>query len=228
MKVSVPILAVCFATLSPAGADAASLVEPASGSTFDGHPTSAGRSYVCLGAGVRKYLFWQLYAMDFCVEESKARVELEAYLQGKGRRHAGLRGPALAAALREDPVFFEQLASMPLDKRAEMVFLRRGGAETVRGSFRKNLEKSLGTGRREEAAIEDFVSPIDRDVSPGDRAEFRTSPGGGVTFALGAREKVLVQPGADVKFWQAYLGPDSPVSSLKDAVARGVADLISH
>jgi hypothetical protein len=214
--------------MSTAAGEARGLVESASGTTFERRPTHNGRSFVCLGAGVRKYLFWQVYAMDFCLEESKARSELEAYLTGNGKRHAGLRGPALATALREDPGFFEQLASMATDKRGEMVFLRSGGADTVRSNFRKNLEKALGSAPPEEAAIQDFVSPIERDVRPGDRAVFTTSPSGSITFAIGSREKVLARSGAEVKFWRAYLGPDSPLPSLKDAVAQGVADLLSH
>jgi hypothetical protein len=208
----------------PVTATADVFVEPSSGATFERRPSSAGQTYMCFGAGVRKYLFWHVYAMDFCVEESKASAQLDGYFAGPGHAYANLKGSALADALRHDENFFGYLSSMDADKRAEMVFLRDAGADTLRGNFIKNLRKSLGSSEADAAALREFVSPIDRDVRNGDRAVFVTHPAGELVFGFGAKSKSLKRSRVDAAFWSAYLGPDSPVGSLKDAIAQGVAN----
>ncbi len=160
-------LAALLATSFPSVAVADALVEPASGTSFDSRPSSDGQTYMCLGAGVRKYLFWSVYAMDFCVEESSARAEIDTYFAGPGQKYAGLKGDALAEALRHDERFFGAMSSMRADKRAEMVSLRDASADTLRKGFVKNLQKALGSGDAEAALIGDFVSPIDHDVKAG-------------------------------------------------------------
>jgi len=226
MKARAPVaLAALLAMASPAVAVADGLVEPSSGTSFESRPSSDGHVYLCLGAGIRKYLFWSVYAMDFCVEESGARAELDAYFAGPGQKYASLRGSALAEALGHDERFFGAMSSMQVDKRAEMVFLRDASADTLRKSFVKNLQKSLGSGDAEAAMIGDFVSPIDRDVKAGNRAVFVTHPGGELVFTFGGRSRTLKRARVDAAFWTAYLGPDSPVGSLRDAVARSVANL---
>jgi hypothetical protein len=218
-------LGALLATSFPAVAVADVLVEPASGTSFDSRPSSDGQTYMCLGAGVRKYMFWSVYAMDFCVEESSARAEIDTFFAGPGQKYAGLKGDALAEALRHDERFFGTMSSMRADKRAEMVFLRDASADTLRKGFVKNLQKSLGSGDAEAAMIGDFVSPIDHDVKAGDRAVFVTHPEGELVFAFGSKSRRLRRARVDTSFWTAYLGPDSPVGSLRDAVARGVANL---
>ena len=104
------------------------------------------------------------------------------------------------------------------------MFLRGSGAEPVRNSFSKNLERGIGSAEREKAAIRDFVSAIDRDVKEGDRARFVTRPGE-LSFTWGANAKTLKHDGVETAFWAGYLGPDSPLPSLKEAVAQGVAAL---
>jgi hypothetical protein len=218
-------LAALLAMSFPAVAVADVIVEPSSGTSFESRPSSEGQTYMCLGAGVRKYLFWKVYAMDFCVEESRARAEIDTYFAGPGQRYASLRGDALAEALRHDERFFGAMSSMRADKRAEMVFLRDASADTLRKSFVKNLQKSFGSGDAEAAMIGDFVSPIDHDVKAGNRAIFVTHPEGELVFAFGAKSRSLKRARVDAAFWTAYLGPDSPIGSLRDAVARGVANL---
>lgn len=225
MKLSLVALAVVVlgALVSPS-ARAEELIEPASGVSFDRRPSSEGKTFLCLGAGIRKVLFWKVYAMDFCVEEANLKAELDRYFAGPGKRFADLRGGALATALGEDHGFFDYLASSDIEKRAELVFLRGSDAETVRNSFSKNLEKGIGSAGREKAAIRDFVSAIDRDVKVGDRARFATRPGE-LAFTWGASSRTLRRGGVQVAFWSGYLGADSPLPSLKDAVAHGVAAL---
>ena len=217
------ILAVALGLASSSPAHA--MTDSSSGVSFEPHPSTAGTAFLCLGAGHRKYLLWNLYAMDFCAEEGKLRGELNRYFAGPGRAHANLSGKALAQALAHDQGFFDWLMATPIEKRAEMVFLRGGDAEPARNGFAKNLEKFLGSGEREKAAIHEFVSAIDRPVVSGDRAIFVTRPAGELTFFFGESTRTLKHERAVSAFWGAYLGPDSPLGSMKEAVANGVAEL---
>lgn len=220
----VAMLAIVLCSVVSPVARADAFVEPSSGVSFDRRPSSDGKSFLCLGAGIRKYLVWKVYAMDFCVEETNMKSELDRYFAGPGKRYANLRGTTLANALGDDRSFFNYLASTAIEKRAELVFLRGSGADTVRDSFTKNLEKGLGSAEREKVAIRDFVSVIDRDVKEGDRARFVTRPGE-LSFTWDGNAKTLKHDGVETAFWEGYLGPDSPLPSLKDAVALGVAAL---
>lgn len=228
MKALVFSLAIAGCLALPLVARADTLVEPSSGVSFEKHPASGGDAFLCLGAGLRKYLFWKLYAMDFCVEDGKGRAEIARYFSGPGRRYADMKGGDLAKALADDQGFFDFLVTMPVEKRAEMVFLRGGDADKAREGFSKNLEKFLGSGDREKAAIRDFVSAIDRPVSSGDRAVFVSHPGAQLDFTFGANTRSLRHDKAERAFWGAYLGPDSPLGSMKEAIAQAVAGLRSR
>jgi hypothetical protein len=214
------VVALAWLTL-PALASTGSFTEPASGTTFERRPSAGGETFVCLGSGVRRYLVWKLYAMDFCVEEGKVKAELDRYFSGPGRVYANLPSKELAQALADDARFFDFLASMQLDQRAEIVFLHDSDAEKVRDSFAKNLEKGLGSSSK--AAIRDFVSGIDHDVKTGDRTQFVTHPVGELTFTSGTSTKTLKHALIARSFWRGYFGPDSPLPSLKESVATGVA-----
>jgi hypothetical protein len=225
MKLLVFSVAVAVSLASPLVARADTFVEPSSGVSFEKHPASGANSFLCLGAGTRKYLLWKLYVMDFCVEDGKGRAEIDRYFSGPGRRYAGMKGSDLAKALADDQGFFDFLVTMPVEKRAEMVFLRGGDADKAREGFSKNLEKFLGSGDREKAAIRDFVSAIDRPVNTGDRAVFVSHPGAQLDFTFGANTRSLRHEKAERAFWGAYLGSDSPLGSMKEAIAQAVAEM---
>jgi hypothetical protein len=225
MKLSLCVgVALGFAAVAYPSAHAAALVEPSSGVAFEDRPLAEGRTYLCVGAGMRKILFWSVYAIDFCVEEGALRREMDRYFAGAGSKYASLRGQALAEALDDAPSFFDHVASMTADKRAELVFLRDAGADAVRDGFGKNLLKEMGNRGPEKAAVHDFVAVIDHDVRKGDRAVLATRAGE-LTLTWGDRSRTLRRTDVERAFWRAYLGPDSPVPSLKHSVARGVAAL---
>lgn len=216
------LLAVALA-LSPSAALAKDFVEPSSKTSFEERPTALGTTFQCVGAGVRTYAWIKVYAIDFCLDASSARQQLDAYFAGPGRRLAALRGRDLARALEKAQDFFDYLAGIGVEKRAELVFLRSADADKVRAGFSKNLENALGSGAK--AAIAEFASAIDRAVAVGDRAVFLTRPSGEVSLRCQGNTKTLKHEKAQWAFWSAYLGPDSVVPSLKESIARGVAEL---
>ena len=185
-------------------------------------PAHGPARFACLGAGVRKKLFFSVYAIDFCVEAEAGRAQLERYLSGAGRRHAGKRGEELARALREDPEFFRYLMEMPVEKRADVVFLRDVDRGRLSEAFSWVLLQALGEEARPQ--VEAFVGRIARDVREGEKLCLRTLPDGqvwaGLDEDLGVRDQRLA-----TALWKAYLGPESITPALKDSVAEGAARL---
>jgi hypothetical protein len=221
MRNRLGLITIALLATTPARADR--LVEPSSEATFDKSPSFAGKPFLCLGTGLRKYALFKIYAIDFCLDAARARPEIDAWFAGPGKRLAALRGAELARALEKAQDFFDYLAGSEADKRVELVFLRSAEAEKVRAGFTKNLEKALGPTAA--PAIAAFASAIDRDVRIWDRLVFVTHPSGALVLGWGGRVEVLRHEKAPWAFWSAYLGEDSVVPSLKESVARGVAEL---
>ncbi|HEY3451816.1 MAG TPA: hypothetical protein VGK67_35995 [Myxococcales bacterium] len=216
-------LAALLLFAAPAGAQAADpLVEPSSSHQFERAPVVSGTRFVCLGTGIRKKLFFSVYAIDFCVEAEAGRAELARYLAGPGGvPHAGKQGEELARSLREDPEFFRHLMEMPVEKRAELVFLRNVDRGQLGEAFTWVLLQALGEEARPR--VEAFVSKLAvRNVREGEKLALRTRPDGQVTAALdedlGVRDEKLASA-----LWKAYLGPESVTPALKDSVAEGAA-----
>ncbi|MBI5549770.1 MAG: chalcone isomerase family protein [Deltaproteobacteria bacterium] len=208
-----------FAT--PCLARGETLVEPSSEQEFERTPNIEGKPFLCLGAGVRKKVFFQIYAIDFCVEAQAGRAEIAKYLQSPdGRRHAGKKAEALARSLREDEAFFAHVVSMPVEKSADVVFVRDVTSQQLRDAFAWVLLQALGEEAR--ARIDAFVAMIDRDMKEGDRMTLRTKPSGEVMLDLGVPHQVRDERLA-YSLWQAYLGPESIIPDLKASIAEGTA-----
>lgn len=207
---------------SPFQARAEALVEPSSELSFEKYPTFDGKRFQCLGTGIRKKAIFRVYAIVFCVDEAAFAAQLPKYFEGPGKRHAALRGEELARALGKDPEFFQYLRGAPVDKAIELAFVRNVGAEKMRETFVESLTRALGPGER--ARIDAFVQMLDRDLKEGDRLALRTTAAGGIHVQLGA-PRALDDSKLAGGIWQAYLGPDSNVPTLKESVARGVAAL---
>lgn len=209
-------------SLSSLHVRAETLIEPSSELAFEKTPTLDGKRYQCLGTGIRKKAIFRVYAIAFCVEEAGFAASLPQYFEGPGKKHAQLRGDELARALSKDPGFFQFLRGAPVDKAIELVFVRSVGAEKMRETFVESLTRALGAGERPR--IDAFVRMLDRDLKEGDRLALRTTRAGAIQVHLGA-PRVLEDPTLAGGIWQAYLGPDSSVPSLKESIARGTAAL---
>jgi hypothetical protein len=196
------------------------LVEPSSEQRFDRNPVVDGKQFVCLGAAVRRRAFFQVYALDFCIEEAAGRAELARYLAGFGRRH--LSKPELSRSLEDDPEFFRHVMTMPVEKLTELVFVRDVSAQKLRDAFAWSLTQALGES--EKPRIDAFVGMIDRDIKEGDRLSMRTKPSGEVSLSLNAEHEVRDEKLARA-LWTTYLGPESVTPRLKASVAMGVASL---
>lgn len=199
------------------------LTEPSSELKFEKNPTVEGRRFVCLGTGIRKKVVFKVYAMVFCVDQAAAQAELAKYFEGPGKAHAALQGAQLAAALQEDAAFFRYLIAMPVEKAAEMVFLRNVEATKMKETFTESLTRALGTGEQQRVAS--FVSLLGTDVKDGDRMSLRTRPSGDIAVGIGSDVKKLSDEKLARAVWEAYFGPSGVSPTLKESVAAGVAAL---
>lgn len=206
-KTLVPAL---LAVLSSVPAFGQQLVEPSSELKFEKAPTIDGKPYLCLGTGIRKKALFKVYAIAYCVEDAAGRAALQKQLEGSAKT---------AAQLADDPEFFKKLMAMPVDKAAEIVFVRDVSKEKMKDAFDESLTKALGKG--EKARIDNFTSLLDRDLKDGDHLILRTKPDGEIHVGLTGNLKTVKDPLLAGAVWMPYLGPDSVAPALKKSVAEG-------
>ncbi len=205
------VAALAAATLLAAPASAQHLVEPSTELKFEKAPTIDGKPFLCLGTGLRKKAFFKVYAMVFCVEDAAGRAALAKLLEGNTKT---------AGQLAEDDEFFKKLMALPVDKAAEMVFVRDVGKEKMKDAFEESLTKALG--KAEKPRIDAFLAAnMDKDLKSGDHMILRTRPNGELTVGLVGALKTSTDPVLAPAVWMPYLGPDSVAPSLKKSVAEG-------
>lgn len=204
-------LALALATLFAAPAFAQQMVEPSSELKFDKAPTIDGKSYLCLGTGIRKKVVVKVYAMVFCIEEAAGRPALAKLLEGNTKK---------ASDLADDAEFFKKLVALPVDKAAEMVFVRDVSKEKMKDAFEESLTKALG--KAEKPRVDAFLAAnMDKDLKENDHMILRTKPNGELTVGLAGALKTSTDPVLAPAVWAPYLGPDSVAPSLKKSVAEG-------
>jgi hypothetical protein len=211
----VALLSLCVC-LYAASARAEPLVEPSSELKFEKSPTIDGKPYLCLGVGIRKKAIFKVYALAFCVEEAAGRAELQKFLDGAGKGKS-------ADELAEDPAFFKVLIDLPVDKAAQLVFVRDVSKDKMRESFDESLTKALG--KAQKSHIDSFLELLDNDLKSGDKLAVQTKPDGSIRVGLNGDLKDRKDPILAPALWQPYLGADSVSGSLKKSVASGVAAL---
>ena len=205
----------------PARAD--QLTEPSSEVKFERAPTVAGKPFLCLGTGIRKKAIFKVYAIAFCVEDVAGRAAIQQWFEGAGRSFAGVQGEKLAEKLADDPDFFRAMMALPVEKYAQLVFVRDVSKEKMRDAFDDSLTKALG--KTEKARIDKFVGLLDRDLKDGDKLELITRPDGAIEVGFTGDLKGLTDPILAAALWTPYLGPDSVAPKLKESVAKGVAGM---
>lgn len=197
------------------------LVEPSTGVKFLQNATVEGQPFLCLGTGVRKKAFFKVYAVVYCVEEAAGREAIRSYFtEGPGKVHEA-RGEELAKKLQDDPGFFNALMRMPVERFAQMVFVRDVGKEKMKDAFEESLTRALGP--KEKQRIESFIGLLDRDLKDGDKLMLRTRPDGTIRLGLEGDLKTVKDGLLAGAVWEPYLGKDSVTPELKRSVAKAIA-----
>ncbi|AKU89770.1 hypothetical protein AKJ08_0157 [Vulgatibacter incomptus] len=207
------LLAIVSFSTKEARASAA-LVDRSTGVKFDSFTTVGGTRYECLGAGVRKVLFFKAYAVTYCVEASRADELVAGYVRS---RHPDLSGEALGDRLEEDERFFEALADSSADKLVIMQLVRDISKEKIAGAFRTSLSEVLPHEK-----VERLISTIPGDGKDGQRILIH-SHGDTLVIDIAGDAKKLEDAQISRKLWRVWLGPDSVSSTLKESIAQRAA-----
>jgi hypothetical protein len=176
--------------------------------------TVEGDTFSCLGVGVRKILTIKAYAVTYCLQGRHADIADDLAKQ----RYPNLSGPALKNALKGDQSFFDALASAPGDKVAVMHFVRDLSREQLVDAFRKNLSSLMP-----KASVDKLLAAIPGDVKKGQAAVLR-SDGNTLIIDIAGSRQVVADPLVASKLWQVWLGAKSVTPSLKESIARQVAN----
>lgn len=211
---SIVLAAVVGMFSSVAIAAPAVVVDSSTGVKFDQVQTVEGTRYECLGAGVRKVLFFKAYAVTYCVEASKARGVVDEYLASA---HPKLSGDKLADALEDDERFFETLASAPADKLVIMRLVRDISKDKISDAFRSSL-----SGVLPKEKVDRLIATIPGDAKDGQKILIY-SKGSELVIDIAGDAKRIDDEMIARKLWRVWLGPDAVAPSLKDSIAARTA-----
>jgi len=212
MKTILALLSV-FCTFA-APASAAPLVDDSTGVKFDREQTIGGTRYECLGAGVRKVLFFKAYAVTYCLQAGKSKEVVDAYL---AKAHPSLSGEKLSDALEDDAKFFEALASASADKLVIMQLVRDISKEKISDAFRSSL-----SGVLPKEKVDRLIATIPGDAKDGQKILIY-SKGSELVIDIAGDAKRIDDEMITQKLWRVWLGPDAVSPSLKESIAANTS-----
>jgi len=173
-----------------------------------------GTRYQCLGAGVRKVLFFKAYAVTYCLQASQAQSLVDGYIQ---KNHPGLKGEKLQDALEDDPRFFRALADASGDKLVIMRLVRNISKNQIADAFRSSLSEVLPKEK-----VEKLIATIPGDAKDGQKIQLY-SKGSELVIDIAGDARRIDDAEIAQKLWLVWLGPDTPTPSLKDSIAKHAA-----
>jgi hypothetical protein len=221
MSASVTVLACVlavglFAMALGVHADRGQIVDEATGTKFDELTRIDSTSYACLGAGVRKLAFVNVYALAFYVNAAHADEAVKSYLQA---HHRGLRGQPLFEALRKDVKFFDMLATTEHSRLVVLKMQRDLSRRQLASNIRRSLSPLLP---------EDKLDRLDAAITKG-------AVKGQVVKIYAVGSKLTVDVAGEVRtvedeevvrhLYSVWLGPESVSPTLREDIARRVARL---
>ncbi|HLV61302.1 MAG TPA: hypothetical protein VKY51_07875 [Fredinandcohnia sp.] len=206
-----------FAFASTAEAEAAApryVVDDSTGTRFEETIRVGDTTFRCIGAGVRKVLFFKAYAAAFCLDARRFDAVVNAWVAEK---HGGKAGEDLARALEKDGAFFEHLENADANKLVIMQLVRDVSKDRIAGAFRSSLSEVLPEDR-----VEKLIATIPGDGKDGQRILIH-SRGSTLVIDIAGDAKRLDDDLIARKLWRVWLGPDSVTPSLKSSIARTLA-----
>lgn len=210
-QLTLSLCAVLWFALLSSPLRAAPLVEPSSEVSFPEMRKAGGTHYRCLGTGLRKVVFFKVYANTFCIDEAQADTIVKAAVAKNG---GGKTGEDLAEALEESRPFFKAIFSSKSDKLIVMHMVRDVSKEKLADAFQESLEKILA-----QASIDKLKGAMTTDAKEGQEVLF---------YSQGSKVMVQMGPGKTVeiddaqiaaKIWRVWLGPSSVTPGLKEDLA---------
>lgn len=190
------------------------VVDDSTGTRFDVTTKAGSTTYRCIGAGVRKVLFFKAYAAAFCIDADRYDEVVGRYV---AQRHAGKSGEELRKALENDAAFFEHLESARADKLVIMQLVRDISKDRIASAFRESLSGVLPADR-----VDRLISTIPGDGKNGQRILIH-SQGSVLVIDISGQANRLDDELIVRKLWRVWLGPASVTPSLKTSIARTVS-----
>ncbi len=190
------------------------VVDDSTGTRFEATTKIGRTTYRCLGAGVRKVLFFKAYAAAFCLDAQSYDRVVGAYLS---QQHAGKSGADLIRALERDRAFFEHLENADANKLVIMQLVRDVSKDRIASAFRGSLKEVLPDDR-----VEKLIDTIPGDGKDGQRI-LLYSRGPVLVIDIAGDAKRVEDELIARKLWRVWLGPDSVTPALKRSIAENVA-----
>ena len=196
-------------------ARAADLVEPSSEVKFPELRTAGGTSYKCLATGLRKVVFFKVYANTFCIDEAQAQTIVKAAVTENG---GGKTGEDLAETLEESRGFFKKIFSSKADKLVVMHMVRDVSKEKLADAFQDSLGKILP-----QASIDKLKGLMTMDATE-DMEVLFYSNGSKVFVEMGGKPNMVDDAQIAAKIWRVWLGPSSVTPGLREDLAERAAN----
>lgn len=190
------------------------VVDDSTGTRFEGTMQVGGTTYRCIGAGVRRVLFFRAYATAFCLDARRFDQVVSAYIAEK---HAGKEGADLAKALERDAAFFQHLEDANANKLVIMQLVRDISRDRIASAFQSSLSEVLPEDR-----VEKLIATIPGDGKDGQRI-LLYSLGPVLVIDIAGDAKRVEDELIARKLWRVWLGPDSVTPSLKKSIAETLA-----
>jgi hypothetical protein len=197
-------------------AEGGQIVDKATGARFEEITQEEGQRFKCLGAGVRKLMIANVYAVAFCVDAAHADALVESYV---AQRHEGLQGEALFKTLRDDREFFQRLAATKHNRIAVLKMQRNLSQKQLATNIRRSLSSLLP-----DEKLDKLTAAITAGAEKGQVVKiFAIGPK--LTVDVAGAARTFVDEEITSKLFFVWLGSKSVSPTLREDIARRAARL---
>jgi len=196
---------------SQANAKGGEVKDKTTGTKFDEITEVEGQRFKCLGAGVRKLMVANVYAVAFCVEAAHADALVRSYVED---HHPELRGDPLSEALRKDPKFFETLAGTKHNRLVVLKMQRNVSKKQLASTIRRSLSRLLS-----DEKLDRLTAAITAGAKKGQVVKIY-AVGIKLTVDVAGAVRVIDDEEVTRKLFFVWLGAKSVSPTLREDIAR--------
>lgn len=190
------------------------VTEPSSGLEFALERSVPGEtgSLELTGVGIRKKLFFKVYAFGLYVDGAAAREHLASF---KGKSPDQLRG---------DDAVYQALMDLAGERLVVMKFTRSVGAAKMRGALADVLERGVPA---DDPAGKAFLALWDEEIKSGEEVLISFSREGEVRVFRHGKERGRIQsPKVARALLESWLGKDPVSSSIKAGAVERLPEIL--
>jgi hypothetical protein len=199
-----------------AHADGGQVIDRTTGTKFEEVTHVEGQSFKCLGAGVRKLMIANVYAVAFFVEAARADALVKGYVEA---HYAELRGESLFEVLRKDPKFFGTLAGTKHNRLVVLKMQRNLSKKQLASNIRRSLSPLLSDDK-----LDKLTAAITTGAKKSQVVKIY-AVGTKLTVDVAGAARVIDDEEVTRKLFFVWLGPKSVSPTLREDIARRAARL---